>query len=285
VGKVTTPVWVMDKATKLETIFDRIGLIQTRYALIRQQIETERLRRSHAPAGVPDMAASADAVTLELTPSARALSRLSDEDLERRLAELDDEIEFLKRCNQPGEFMEDDKLRRLQAIAARSYDESGEVRPVLNEDEVYNLSIRKGSLTPEQFKIMRDHVVMTQRMLAEVPFTRHLKNVPLYASQHHEKLNGQGYPDGLKGDKIPLQSRILAVADFYEALSAKDRPYKKPMPEETILKILQSAADNGEIDADVLKLLTEQKIHRRFEKEYQERQTRTEGGSLTVPDK
>lgn len=258
VGKVVTPAWIMDKATKLEALLDRIVLIETRFGLIRRTFEVETLRRQLAMAREGAAPEAIDAAGAELAERCRVLA---------------EEYEFLARSNQPGEFMEPAKVERVRQIAAKTYELDGQTLPYLTEDEVHNLSVARGSLTDEQMQIMRDHVAVTRRMLAEVPFKHHLSHVPLYASQHHEKLNGKGYPDGLKAEQLAMQARILAVADIYEALSARDRPYKQPMPEEKVLGILSKAAEFGEIDADVLRLLTEDGVHRQFEEEYAKAKT------------
>jgi HD-GYP domain-containing protein (c-di-GMP phosphodiesterase class II) len=256
VGKVTTPTWVMDKGTKLQTVFDRIELIRTRFELIAQKIENDALRARLAR--LEGDGADGPGQTEQL------------EQAGERLAALAKDFEFLERVNVPKEFVDDEMLARLDDIAGRSFEIDGERRRYLSEDEHRNLSIRKGTLNAEEIQIMRDHVSYTGKILAEVPFkeTKHLKNVALYAKQHHEKLNGQGYPTGLGGPKLPLQSRILAVADFYEALAAKDRPYKKPMPPEVILKILRAAAADGEIDSEVLELMVREGLHEKFEAEF-----------------
>lgn len=250
VGKVITPVRVMDKATKLEATVDRIQILELRFAHLKHIVENNALKRK-----IEVLQSGADAEELALI----------DAEMIQKIEGLNDEYAFLYQCNLPKEFMSDEKLERLEEIAKKTYFEDGEEKPYLTEDEIHNLSIRRGSLTEEQMTIMQSHVLMTGEMLAQVPFSRHLKNVPLYAAQHHEKLNGLGYPLHLKADDIPLQSRILAVADFYEALSAKDRPYKKPLPEKVILSILQDAADRGEIDVDVVNLILKDNIHQTFE--------------------
>ncbi|MCZ6680434.1 MAG: GAF domain-containing protein [Candidatus Poribacteria bacterium] len=253
VGKVTTPVWVMDKATKLESLFDRTELIQTRFGLIRRNLEIQTLEKKLAH--------------LQNGGNAEELFQIGGA-LKAQLEELDEELQFLIQCNQPGEFMEDAKLERLHQIARKTYIEEGEEKPYLTKDELHNLSIRKGTLTEEEFQVMRDHVVWTIKMLAQIPFTKHLENVPLYAGQHHERLDGTGYPYGLKMEDLPLQSRILALADFYESLTAKDRPYKVPMPTEVALSILQNEADAGKIDSDILDLMIRECVHEKFERAY-----------------
>jgi HD-GYP domain-containing protein (c-di-GMP phosphodiesterase class II) len=128
---------------------------------------------------------------------------------------------------------------------------------------------------------MRQHVVDTAKILAEVPFdkTGKLRNVPVYAAQHHEKLNGTGYPGGIAERDLPLQSRILAVADFYEALSAKDRPYKKPMPPEVIYRIMKSCGEQGELDPKIVDLLFEKKVHEKFEELYEKEKSAGQRGT------
>ncbi|GAB4271091.1 MAG: HD family phosphohydrolase [Deferrisomatales bacterium] len=242
VGKVTTPVHVMDKATKLEAQFDRIELIRTRFRLIRRTAELEARTGGSDPA--------------------------RDAELQRRLEELDEDLRFVERCNRPGEFLEDAALERLRSIARKTYRDGGRDRPYLTDDEVRHLSIRRGSLTPEEMAAMREHVAWTARMLEQIPFSKHLSNVPRFAAHHHERLNGTGYPQGLTARDLPLQSRILAVADFYEALSAKDRPYKRPMDRDTVLAILRKAAAAGEIDGDILELAVREGVFDRFEARY-----------------
>lgn len=255
VGKVTTPTWVMDKATKLQTIFDRVELVKTRFELISALEENRALRARLGQAG--------------LAPEECEAWR----EYEEKRALLKEECAFVERVNEPREFMDDELLAKLDEIASKTYEIGGERRPCLTADEARNLAIRKGSLNDEEMELMRDHVRATAHILRAVPFddTRHMKNVPVYARQHHEKLSGQGYPEGLREPELSLQSRILAIADFYEALSAKDRPYKKPMPPEMIVKIMRKAAADKEIDGEVLEFMLRHGIHEKFEEEYEKR--------------
>ncbi len=252
VGKVVTPVHVMDKATKLEGVFDGIDRIRERFRAVRHLMEAQAWRQE-----------------LEERTGRAALSPDRRRGLAERLGELDEDLRFVERCNRPDEFMDDAALERLRHVADKRYVEGGEEHPLLTPDEVRYLSIRRGSLTEEEMRVMREHAAWTRRMLLQIPFSRGLKNVPLYASQHHEKLNGTGYPEGLREPQIPLQSRILAVADLYEALSAKDRPYKQPMPREKIFAILRSAAEAGEIDRDIVEFALRHRLFDRFEEEYE----------------
>jgi HD-GYP domain-containing protein (c-di-GMP phosphodiesterase class II) len=239
VGKITTPEFVVDKSTKLETIFDRVELIKSRFAYIEKSIEADHYR---------NMARLAQAQT-----SQSEIRRIEDA-MHKALEELREERDFVLSCNNPGEFMDDDKIERLRKIAKKTYTRGGERRPYLTENEVENLSIRKGTLTEAERKKIEDHARMTLEMLGELPFPKRLARVPEYAAGHHEKLDGSGYPQGLTKDKLPLQSRILAVADVFEALTARDRPYKKPMKLSMAVKILGFMRKDGHIDGDILDL-------------------------------
>ncbi len=170
------------------------------------------------------------------------------------------------RANLPGEFMEEEDLERLKRIADRTYVFEGEERNYLTVDEVENLSIRKGSLTDEERKKINNHAAMTIKMLEQIPFTRKLRQVPAIAGAHHEKLDGSGYPRGLRGDDIDLQSRILALVDIFESLSADDRPYRaRPMPREMVLRILREEVERGYLDSDVFELFMKEELYLRLD--------------------
>jgi response regulator RpfG family c-di-GMP phosphodiesterase len=238
IGKITTPVWIMDKATKLETLMDRLELVELRFRLIRELLR----RQAGAP---PDPA--------------------EDAGLAARLAELDGALDAVRRANVPAENADPALLARVQEISRRTYTDDGAERPFLTPAETENLSVRRGTLTEAERRIMQTHVDWTIRLLAHIPFKGHLAGVPTYAGQHHERLNGRGYPDGAERDRIPIQSRILAIADFYEALSAKDRPYRRPMTKEEIIAIMRESAVRQEIDGDVLEVMIRSDLIDEFE--------------------
>ena len=229
VGKVTTPNWVVEKRTKLEKPFDLIELIRTRFAAIRENLQSETMIKKEAFAP--------------------------------KLAELENDFRFLCECNSPREGLDPKTIERLHSIAQKTYFEDGEAKPYLTVEELTHLSVRRGNLTHDELCLMREHIIWTKKMLGEIPFKGRLKNVPVYASQHHERLNGTGYPDGLTAKDLPLQSRILAVADVFEALTAADRSYKKPMSLEEAFAILRKAAGKGELDKDVVELLIEDRVY------------------------
>jgi HD-GYP domain-containing protein (c-di-GMP phosphodiesterase class II) len=160
--------------------------------------------------------------------------------------------------------MSDERVVRLRTIASRTYEKDGETLPFLEKEEVENLCIRKGTLNVGERRSIENHAVVTNRMLAELPFPKRLRNVPNYAGRHHEKLDGTGYPDGLGAEQLALQARILAVADIFEALTARDRPYKKPMPLSQAVKILGFMVKDGHIDGDVFQLFLDQGVHREY---------------------
>ncbi|MBI4552864.1 MAG: GAF domain-containing protein [Candidatus Latescibacteria bacterium] len=252
IGKITTPEHVVDKSTKLEAIVDRIEMIKARFDSIRRDCETSALKKK------------IDLLTTG-TADPDQLHQI-DEELNQQLTQLDDDLNFIVTINKGGEFMEDEKLERLRAIARRTYTANGEERPYLTENEVYNLSIKRGTLNLEDRKIIENHALMSIKMLRELPFPKKLKHVPEYAGGHHEKLNGKGYPFGLTADQLSLQARIMAVADIFEALTAHDRPYKKPMPLSKAIQILGFFVKDQDIDKDVVDLFVKQHIFEDYAK-------------------
>ena len=226
IGKITTPEWIVDKPTKLTTIYDRIETLRLRFALMQQQVERLQER-----------------------------GQIDSEEARQRLEKLSSDLAFLERANMPGEYMEDADVERLRHIAQQTYELQGRAHPCITDEELTNLVIRKGSLTEAERKKINDHASMSIKMLEQIPFTRKLRRVPEIAGAHHEKLDGSGYPNGLKAESIDLQSRILALVDIFESLSADDRPYRaKPMPRETVLMILKEMVDDDHIDRDVFDL-------------------------------
>lgn len=237
IGKITTPEVIIDKATKLQSVFDRIEFIETRFDLIAASIENGCLKHK-----------------LELSAEGKLDPETSfrlEEDMTEQLSALKKDFGFLRAINQSVEFMQDEKLEKLQQIAQKTYHHKGGQHPYLTEDELLNLSIRKGNLTQEERKIIENHVELTFKMLNELPFPKKHSMVAEYAAGHHEKLDGSGYFRHLSKDELPLQSRIMAIADIFEALTAKDRPYKKPMKLSQAMEILSDLKKDGHIDPDI----------------------------------
>ncbi len=249
IGKIITPEWVVDKASKLQTIYDRVELVNQRFDLIAHCLENDALRRR------------VDVLQTGADPAALAAL---DEELAAALAQLEEERAFVMSCNEPGEFMSDERRERVRAIAAKTFCSCGVDHCYLTENETENLCIRKGTLTDSERAIIENHARMTGKMLSELPFPKKLSRVPEYAAGHHEKLDGTGYPDGIGGDALPLQARIMAVADIFEALTAKDRPYKKPMPLSMAVKILGFMKKDKHIDPDVHDLFLSSRLFLKY---------------------
>jgi HD-GYP domain-containing protein (c-di-GMP phosphodiesterase class II) len=252
-GKVTTPVHVIDKATKLETIFDRIHLINTRFEVLKRDAEITFLNQKMA-------AIESDNLSI--------ISELEDA-FQQKLAQYSSDQDFLRICNIGGEFMHEEYKERLQIIANyRWSDPKGVETNFLTEDEVYNLNISRGTLTAEEREIINNHIVVTIEMLEQLPYPRNLRRVPEYAGGHHERMDGKGYPKGLTRDQMSLPARMMGIADIFEALSAKDRPYKKGKNLTECLQILGKMKLNNHIDPDLFDLFVSEKVYLRYANEY-----------------
>jgi HD-GYP domain-containing protein (c-di-GMP phosphodiesterase class II) len=237
-GKVTTPVHVVDKATKLEGIYDRIHLIDTRFEILKRDAEIAMLKDG--------------------THEGRARHR-------ERLRQIEEDRMFLRAANIGGERMRDEDVERIRRIAEyRWTDVSGHEAKFLSDDELKNLTIRSGTLTAEERQIINHHIVATIKMLEALPWPRHLKNVPEYAGGHHERMDGKGYPRGLTREQMSVQARVMGIADIFEALTAKDRPYKKGKTLSESLEILGRMRLNGHIDPDLFDVFVRRKIYLRY---------------------
>ena len=222
VGKLAVPLEIMDKASKLgkdmvaiEERFIKVSLLEEIAMLRGKMSEEERLSRKEA--------------------RDRALEEIM--------------------CINCAEFVPDDKMDFLKNIKDEKFlDENGEEQPLLTAGEIENLSIRKGTLNAKEREIIQSHVIVTARILDQIQFPDEYGHVPIWASEHHELLSGRGYPDHLQGRQIPKEVRLLTILDIFEALTAKDRPYKKPMTVERALSILESMVSNGDLDGDILAL-------------------------------
>ena len=249
-GKVTTPVHVVDKATKLETIYDRIHLVDTRFEVLKRDAEIELLREK---------------ALLLANGARRAEHDAADARHRERLRRLDEDRAFLRACNIGGEAMREPDQERVRAIARyRWTDTSGHEANFLSEDELKNLTIRAGTLTGDERQIINHHIVATIKMLEALPWPKHLKNVPEYAGGHHERMDGKGYPKGLTREQMSVQARVMGIADIFEALTAKDRPYKKGKTLSESLEILGKFSLNGHIDPELFDVFVRRKVYRRY---------------------
>jgi HD-GYP domain-containing protein (c-di-GMP phosphodiesterase class II) len=252
-GKITTPVHVVDKATKLETIHDRIEIVATRFEALKRQAEIEMLRAKLRALEGGDAAAAAQA----------------EESFAARIRQSDDDREFLRRANIGGERMKPEDQARVSQIAKYEWvNEKGEVAPFLTKDEEDNLNIQYGTLMPKEREIINNHIVATIKMLEALPWPRHLVNVPEYAGGHHERMDGKGYPRGLKREQMSVQARLMGIADIFEALTAKDRPYKKGKTLSESLQILGKMREGGHVDPDLFDVFVREKVYLRYAQEF-----------------
>jgi hypothetical protein len=188
--------------------------------------------------------------------------KLSKEEYEKLLKKADDDFEFLKELNKGDEWVSDEKLNRLKEIAKIKINDE----PLLNEDELKNLSIRKGTLTDEERNIIQSHAAIGLKMLKNLHFPKKYKKLPDIAANHHEKLNGKGYPRGLTAEQLSAEERILAIADIFEALSAADRPYKEPKKLSEIFKILYFMVKDNELDKNIIRMMIKNKVYLAYAK-------------------
>src|SRR3954471_18998639 len=239
-GKVTTPVHVVDKATKLETIFDRVQLIDTRFEILKRDFEIDALK-----------------------------GKITEKQLRDGLRQMEEDRRFLHVCNIGGERMKDEDIAQVKRIAKyRWRDLSGHEADFLTEDEVKNLTIRAGTLTDEERKIINHHIVATIKMLEALPWPKHLTKVPEYAGGHHERMDGKGYPRGLTREQMSVPARVMGIADIFEALTAKDRPYKRGKTLSESLAILGRFKESGHIDPDLFDIFVRDKVYLRYAREF-----------------
>ncbi|HET9652709.1 MAG TPA: HD domain-containing phosphohydrolase [Usitatibacter sp.] len=252
-GKITTPVHVVDKATKLQTIFDRIELVSTRFEVLKREAEVEMLR------------AKLDAISVHDEESARR----AEEAYARKVRQYDEDREFLRRTNIGGERMRPEDQARVSRIARYPLrNDRGEPDRFLTRDEEENLKIPSGTLNPEEREVINHHIVATIKMLEALPWPRHLMNVPEYAGGHHERMDGKGYPKGLMREQMSVQARVMGIADIFEALTAKDRPYKVGKKLSESLEILGRFRMNGHIDPDLFDVFVREKVYLKYAREF-----------------
>lgn len=250
-GKIITPEYVIDKATKLETIFDRIHLLEARFEILKRDREISYLKQQ--------LAAQQDNA---------ALPADLEQDFQAGIAQLNDDLAFIRTCNTGGEAMSEQDIARLHSLQQHALSIDGNDIPLLNDNEIYNLSIFRGTLTAEERKIINNHINATISMLEAIKFPKHLQNVVEYAGGHHERMDGKGYPKGLCREEMSIPARAMAIADVFEALTAKDRPYKSAKKLSEALFILGKMKEEGHIDPDLYDVFIEQKIYKQYAEKF-----------------
>ncbi|WP_159084327.1 HD domain-containing phosphohydrolase [Dongshaea marina] len=306
-GKITTPEHVVDKGSKLETIYNRIHEIRMRFEVLFRDAELAYLKK--------------------LMESPEKQQQLQAE-LTSQQAQLQSDFKFVAECNIGGEFLDDDKKQRLTEIGEkrwlRQFDDRIGLSPVeerrlpegeasslpvteklladkpehitlhsgsdstdydskfginmqrpehlYNQGEIYNLSISRGTLTPEERFKINEHINSTIGMLESLPFPEEMKNVPRYASTHHEAMDGSGYPRQLSGEQLSIPERLLCIADIFEALTASDRPYKKANSISVAIDILYKKVQNKQIDRDCFELFLTEGVYLKYAERYLDRE-------------
>lgn len=253
-GKVTTPETVINKGTKLERQADGIQEVVTRGAAVRRDAEAAMLREKLQRVEAGD----------------REGARAAEERYEAFCAQLDDDLEFLRQTNLGGEFMRDEDIARVDAIADRYRwtDVEGNEQPLLTEQERDDLKIRRGTLNEQEFQVMRDHVTVTKEMLDELTFPKNLQRVPEIAWQHHERMDGKGYPQGITGDYMTIRARMMCLADVFEALTAADRPYKPGKKLSEALRIMGFMTQEGHFDPQLFDLFIREKVYMHYAEQF-----------------
>ena len=244
-GKVATPPHVVDKGTKLETIFDRIELVKTRMEILKRDVEIDFLKRQ-LNGSLPEF----------------------DEKYTEAINEIDENIKFIEACNIGGEFMKSELQDKIVAISKQKLFLNNKEMNILTDNEVRNLNITKGTLLPEERDIINDHISITIDMLEELPYPKNLKNIPEFAGGHHEKMDGTGYPKGLKADQMSPQAKIMAIADIYEALTAADRPYKEGKKLSQAMRIMGFMKNDYHIDEDLFEIFVNSGVYKKYAEDH-----------------
>ena len=253
-GKVTTPVHVVDKATKLHTLFDRVELIDTRFEVLKRDREIEALRQQLA---------------LRVQADPQAESRIASAS-RQKIQALEQDRDFIRSANRGSESMPDAAAARVREIGRQHTwrNVNGLETEFLTADEVDNLTIRSGTLTLSERNIINHHIVATIKMLEQLPWPKHLRNVPEYAGGHHERMDGKGYPKGLTRDQMSVQARTMGIAAIFEALTAKDRPYKPGMKLSQAMGIMNKFKLNGHIDPDLFDIFVQKRVYQSYAEQF-----------------
>jgi HD-GYP domain-containing protein (c-di-GMP phosphodiesterase class II) len=242
-GKIGVREKVLVKAKKLYD--ERLELVRSRFDYVARTVEAEVLGRKVR--------------ALESGATREQLEAL-DRELVQRRADLDGAWEAVCTANEPTVLSSGD-FARIEAISHETYvDLRGDVRALLEDEEVTCLKVSRGSLTPQEFDEIRSHVSHTFRFLSRIPWGKSLQRVPIIAGAHHERLNGTGYPNRLRSEEIPVQSKMMSIADIYDALTASDRPYKKAVPVDRALDILDYSVKDGHLDTDLVRIFKEARV-------------------------
>ena len=252
-GKVATPPHVVDKGKKLETITDRIEVVDTRFEVLKRDTEIKLLKKK-----INILKDSNNNIAIDKAEASYKES----------IEQLDDDQRFIQKTNRGGEFMEEDDQKRIEIIGSYKWKAKGKKINFLDTDDIRNLQIPKGTLLPEEREIINDHIVITIDMLEKLPYPKKLRNIPEFAGGHHEKLDGTGYPKGLTGDQMSVQAKIMAIADIFEALTAADRPYKDGKKLSQAIRIMGLMKKDCEIDKELFEIFVKKGVYKLYAEKY-----------------
>jgi len=248
-GKIGVREKVLVKANKLYE--EKVELIRARFDFIARSLEADMLRRK--------------VTALERGSPKSDLDALDKEYAERR-AELDASWTTIMSANEPTVLAAGD-FAKIEGIAKETYfDMRGELKFLLDADEAVALSVKRGSLTPKEYDEITSHVVHTFKFLSNIPWGKAFRRVPAIAGAHHERLNGTGYPNRLRAEEIPVQSKMMSISDIYDALTASDRPYKKAVPVERAVDILEYGVKDQHLDPELVRIFREARVWERLGK-------------------
>lgn len=243
-GKLATPDYLLDKATKLHLLTDGIEGVKARFAALMAQTELNYYKK------------------IMREPE---LEQQLTEAMHKQLNTLKEQCLFVEKANKGGEFMSEDARKTIRAIAEyRWINHVGDDQPMLSEQEVAFLCIERGTISFDERQKINDHMKVTIQMLESLPFPKNLKRVPEYAGGHHEKMDGTGFPKGLKREQMSWPARMMAIADIFEALTASERPYKPAMKISQALSILQRMRDQHHIDNDLYDLFLRGRVWQKY---------------------
>lgn len=273
IGKITTPEHIVSKQAKLQFVMDRFEMIVERFGSKMKDHKIEMLEKqlaaSKAGATEAELAALSSACEAETEKLAKQLDDLflSNRGSEEMPAEQIELVEELARQSvnafHESEVVIDHGIPLLKSFTAKAHE-----KPLIDDWERENLLIKRGTLSEDERAQIKLHADRSWRWLMELPFPRKQKRLPLYAGAHHEHLNGSGYPNGIEGKDMPMQARILAIADIYEALVANDRPYKDPMPLSQAMDILGGMVKRGNLDGELMKIFLQSGDYLKYAEEH-----------------
>lgn len=248
-GKIATPDYIIDKSTKLQSHFDRVHFIETKFEVLKRDIELKYNNQ----------------IITALQNKEDIVFSQFEYEKNRELKQVALDLALIRKVNVGGEFLSDEVINNITKIANKyTVKLDNEIQPIINANELENLCIRRGTLTQSEITVMKEHMTVTKSILDSLPFPKHLSNVAEFALGHHERIDGSGYPLGLTVDEMSIHARTMAVADIFEALSASDRPYKRAKPVSECLKIIGELVENNKLDADIFNVFVRERVYENY---------------------